>query len=185
MGMEIQILNWIQELHTPLGDMFWPALTKLGNAGMIWILLAVVLLLIPGTRRSGLILAAALLVDMILCNGLLKPLIARIRPYEVNTAVTLLVAKPTDFSFPSGHTAAAFTSAAALFFAGEKRLWKAAFVLAVLLAFSRLYLYVHYPTDVMGGMIIGIITGYAGNWIINQLEKWKKLNRRDKLEQGK
>lgn len=166
MGMEIHILDWIQGLHSPAGDMFWSMVTRLGNAGIIWILLAAVLLIIPGTRKSGVILAVALCVDLLLCNQVLKPAFARVRPFDVNTTVRLLIPRPGDYSFPSGHTAASFTAAAALFFAGEKKLWKPALVLAALIAFSRLYLYVHYPTDILGGMAVGVIAGYMGCVIV-------------------
>lgn len=138
---------------------------------MIWILLAAVLLIIPRTRKSGLIMAAALCVDLVLCNSIMKPAFARIRPFDVNTAVSLLVARPGDFSFPSGHTAASFTAVAALYFAGKGKLWKPALLLAVLIAFSRLYLYVHYPTDILGGMAVGVIAGYAGCRIVNWIGK--------------
>jgi len=160
--MEIEILSMLQKIRTPLLDIFMSNITKLSNAGIVWILLTIVLLLIPKTRKSGLILASALIVDLILCNGILKPLIARIRPFDVNSAIQLIVAKPHDYSFPSGHTAASFTAVMALYLAGEKKLWKIALVLAVLIAFSRLYLYVHYPTDVLGGIITGAIAGYIG-----------------------
>lgn len=166
MGLEIQILDWIQNLHGPVGDAFWPLVTRLGDAGIIWILLAVVLLIIPRTRKSGVVLAVALCVDLVLCNRILKPVIARVRPFDVNTAVSLLIPKPGDFSFPSGHTAASFTAAAALYFAGEKKLWKPALALASLIAFSRLYLYVHYPTDILGGMAAGVIAGFMGFVIV-------------------
>ena len=95
------------------------------------------------------------MVDIILCNGLLKHLFARIRPCEINTAAQLLIPEPADFSFPSEHTAASFAAVTALFLAGEKRLWKIALPVAMLIAFSRLYLYVHYPTDILGGMVTG------------------------------
>ena len=160
--MEIQILNIIQNLRTDIGDTIVPLITKLGDAGMIWICLTIVLLIIPKTRKTGVIMMAALLVDVLLCNVLIKNLVARTRPFDVNTAVQLLVAKPRDYSFPSGHTAASFASVTALYLAGEKKLWKIALVLAVLIAFSRLYLYVHYPTDVLGGIITGAIAGYIG-----------------------
>lgn len=172
MGIEISILNLIQKLRTPLGDRVMCMITKLGNAGAIWIVLALVLLMIPKTRRKAAILLTSLAVDVVLCNLLLKPLVARVRPFEVNTAVQLLVAKPQDFSFPSGHTAASFASAAALYLAGEKKLWKPVLVLAVLIAFSRLYLYVHYPTDVLGGAVLGSFAGYAGYRIMKKI--WKK-----------
>lgn len=172
--MEISILDWLQSMRTPIGDVVIPLITKLGDAGMIWIVLSVILLFIPRTRESGAILAAALCVDVVLCNGILKNLFRRIRPCDVNISIQLLVARPDDFSFPSGHTAASFAAVAALMLAGEKKLWVPALVLAVFIAFSRLYLYVHYPTDILGGIAVGILAGYAGHWIVNQLRKRKK-----------
>ena len=171
--MEIEILSMLQKIRTPLLDIFMSNITKLGNAGIVWILLTIVLLLIPKTRKSGLILASALIVDLILCNGILKPLIARIRPFDVNSAIQLIVAKPHDYSFPSGHTAASFTAVMALYLAGEKKMWKAALVLAVLIALSRLYLYVHYPTDIIGGVIFGSLSGYLGYKIVEWIQKKK------------
>ena len=167
MSIELKILDLIQILHTPFLDRLMCFVTKLGNAGAIWILAAAILLLIPKTRKTGAVVVVALLIDAILCNGILKPFIARIRPCDINPEISLLIPKPDDFSFPSGHTAAAFTTAAALYFTGEKNLWKPALVLAVLIAFSRLYLYVHYPTDVLGGIAVGVLAGYAGWRIIN------------------
>jgi undecaprenyl-diphosphatase len=90
---------------------------------------------------------------------LAKPLIGRVRPCDVNTAVQLLIARPADFSFPSGHSASSFAAVFALYFRGA-RLWKPALALAVLIAFSRLYLYVHYPSDVLAGILIGAAIGW-------------------------
>ena len=87
--MEIQILNIIQNLRTDIGDTIVPLITKLGDAGMIWICLTIVLLIIPKTRKTGVIMMAALLVDVLLCNVLIKNLVARTRPFDVNTAVQL------------------------------------------------------------------------------------------------
>ena len=171
--MEIQILNIIQNLRTDIGDTIVPLITKLGDAGMIWICLTIVLLIIPKTRKTGVIMMAALLVDVLLCNVLIKNLVARTRPFDVNTAVQLLVAKPRDYSFPSGHTAASFTAVMALYLAGEKKMWKAALVLAVLIALSRLYLYVHYPTDIIGGVVFGSLSGYLGYKIVEWIQKKK------------
>ena len=158
--MEIHILDMIQNLRTPIGDVVVPLITRLGDAGIIWIILTVLLLIIPKTRKTGEIMMAALLV-------------ARTRPFDVNTAVQLLVAKPRDYSFPSGHTAASFASVTALYLAGEKKMWKAALVLAVLIALSRLYLYVHYPTDIIGGVIFGSLSGYLGYKIVEWIQKKK------------
>lgn len=149
-------------MHTPFLDKIMVFITRLGDAGIIWIVLSIVLLLIPKTRKSGAVMVVALVVDVLLCNIVLKNLVARTRPYDVNTGVHLLVAKLHDYSFPSGHTAASFASVTALYLAGEKKLWKFALVLACLIAISRLYLYVHYPTDVLGGILFGVISGYLG-----------------------
>lgn len=173
MSIEFQILDWIQTLRTPVLDAVMCAVTHLGDVGIIWILLAVLLLTIPKTRRSGVVLFCAFAMDVVLCNIILKPAIGRIRPCEINTAVQLLVARPHDFSFPSGHTAASFAAVGALYFAGEKKLWKPALVLAVLIAFSRLYLYVHYPSDIIGGIVVGLMAGYAGKRIADWMkQKW-------------
>ena len=117
---------------------------------------------------------AALILDLILCNGILKNLFHRVRPYDIRTSIELLVKRPLDYSFPSGHTAASFAAVVALSFAGEKRAWKAALVLACLIAFSRMYLYVHYPTDVLGGVLVGILAGYGGYRVVKALEQYKK-----------
>lgn len=162
MNIELSILDWIQTLHTPFLDKIMVFITRLGDAGIIWIMLSIVLLLIPKTRKSGAVMVVALVVDVLLCNIVLKNLVARTRPYDVNTGVHLLVAKLHDYSFPSGHTAASFASVTALYLAGEKKLWKFALVLACLIAISRLYLYVHYPTDVLGGILFGVISEYLG-----------------------
>ena len=167
MNIELRILDWVQTLHTPFLDKIMVFITKLGDVGIIWIMLSLVLLLMPKTRKSGVVMVAALIVDALLCNIVLKNLVARIRPYDVNTEIQLLIAKLHDYSFPSGHTAASLASVTALYLAGEKRLWKPALVLACLLAISRLYLYVHYPTDVLGGILFGVVSGYLGYGIIS------------------
>ncbi len=175
--MELRFLDFLQTIHTPLLDKILAFITSLGNAGIIWIVLAVVLLILPKTRKVGMIVGAALLVDLVLCNLILKNLVARVRPYDVNTAIAILIKKPLDFSFPSGHTAASFAAMTALFLAKMKKAWIAALILAVLIAFSRLYFYVHYPTDVLGGIVVGILSGVLGYVIVEKLEKLRKTAR--------
>ena len=172
--MELQVLDALQTIHNPVLDALMCAITRLGDAGIFWILLCMVLLILPKTRRSGVILMAALLVDLVICNGILKPLVHRIRPFDVKTGIELLVKRPMDYSFPSGHTAASFASVMALYLAGEKKIWISSLGLAVLIAFSRLYLYVHYPTDVLGGVVIGVMAGALGYWLVKKVEELKK-----------
>lgn len=165
-GIELQILDMIQTWRTPILDSFMSAITRLGDGGVFWIALAVVLLVIPKTRKYGIVMAVALILDLLICNICLKNLVARSRPYDVNTAIELIARKPRDYSFPSGHTAAAFTATLALYFARCKKWWILSLVLAVLIAISRLYLYMHFPTDVLGGIFIGVLCGYLANKII-------------------
>ena len=175
--MELRFLDFLQTIHTPLLDKILAFITSLGNAGIVWIVLVVVLLILPKTRKTGIIVAAALLMDLILCNLILKNLVARGRPYDVNTAIAILIKKPLDFSFPSGHTAASFAAMTALFLAKMKKAWIAALILAVLIAFSRVYFYVHYPTDVLGGAVVGILSGIIGYAIVEKIDKRRKTAR--------
>ena len=171
-SMEFAVLNWIQ-LHcrSEALDAVLPFVSWICDHGEVWILLAVILLAFKKTRRTGAVVAVALALDVVCCNLLLKPLIGRVRPFVVNPAVELLVSAPMDASFPSGHTASSFAAAAALRAAGS-RLWLPAFVLAALIAFSRLYLYVHWPSDVLAGGVLGIFLGFAGDRVVSALERW-------------
>ena len=169
MSIEFKILDFIQTLHTQVLDKIMVGVTKLGDVGIIWIILTAILLIIPKTRRTGGVMLVALVVQTVLCNVILKNLFARTRPYDVNTTVQLLVPKLHDFSFPSGHTSASFTAVSALYFSKDK-LWKPALILACLIAVSRLYLYVHYPTDVLGGLLLGVLSGYIGYKIMEKVK---------------
>ena len=162
---DFSILEALQGCRTPFLDKFFAAVTHLGDRGVFWIALAAVLLCVPKTRRLGLCVAAALLFNGLFCNLLLKPLIARPRPYVLRE-IALLISAPKDYSFPSGHTAAASAAVTALALC-RSRLAVPAGVLALILAFSRLYLYVHYPTDVLAGALLGCLCGFAG-WLVCQ-----------------
>ena len=159
---ELAVLDWLQaHLRCDFLDAVMPWISRICDHGEIWILLAAVLLLLRKHRWTGMSLSFALILDLICCNIVLKPLVGRIRPFLVNTAVELLTAPPADASFPSGHTAASFAAVFALRASGSP-LWKPALVLAAGIAFSRLYLYVHWPTDVLGGILVGAAAGWAG-----------------------
>ena len=167
-------IELFQPLHNPVLTVIMKFFTTIGEGGAVWILAAVLLLLFKKTRKAGIILAGALILCLLSCNIALKNLVARPRPCWRREDLEMLIAIPKDFSFPSGHTAASFTAVVALSFAGEKRAWKAALVLACLIAFSRMYLYVHYPTDVLGGVLVGIAAGYGGYRVVKALERYKK-----------
>ena len=173
--MEFVILDWIQaHLRCGFLDAVLPVISWTSNHGEIWILLALCLLAAKRTRRQGVTVAAALLMDLLCCNMILKPLIGRVRPFAVNPLVELLVVAPLDASFPSGHTAVSFAAVFALK-AGDSPLWKPALVLASVIAFSRLYLYVHWPTDVLAGMLLGAALGYAANLAVKKgMERMEK-----------
>ena len=173
--MELTILDFIQEhMRNAFLDVVMPFVSTLGNAGFIWSALTIVLLISKKHRKTGILMALALVFDVIFCNGILKNAVARTRPFDVNTAISLLVKKPTDYSFPSGHTAASFAAVTALFFAKEKYRYPA-LVLAVLIAFSRLYLYVHYPTDILGGILVGILCGVIAYLITRKKLKFGSM----------
>lgn len=168
---ELAILDWIQ-LHLRCGflDAVLPVISWTCNHGELWIVLAALLLLTKRRRRYGAAVACALVLDLVSCNIILKPLVGRIRPFAVNPAVELLAAPPLDASFPSGHTAASFAAVFALKAAGSP-LWKPALALAVVIAFSRLYLYVHWPSDVLGGALLGAAVGWAGARLVERAAK--------------
>ena len=178
MDWEFQLLDWIQMLRNPALDGFFSNITHVG--GVVWIVWALVLLCVPKTRKAGVILSFALLADLILCNGLLKPLVGRIRPYDVNDTIALIVAKEKDFSFPSGHTAICFAGTTAIYLAKQIKMGHIALGIAILVAISRMYLYMHYPTDVLGGMVVGVIAGFLGYTFSMEILRKVKVSKENK-----
>ena len=167
-AFELNILWWIREhLTNPFLDTVMPYISSLARHGEFWILVALILLCFKKTRKAGVAMGIAMAVGYLIGNIGMKNLFARTRPYDV-TEVKLLVAKLHDFSFPSGHTLVSFEAATALWFYHRK--WGvAAFVLAALIGLSRLYLFVHYPTDVLAGAVLGIGIGLAACFVTNRL----------------
>lgn len=170
---EINILNFIQDTFAcPFLDKVMPIITIFGDKGIFWIAVALILIIIKKTRKTGVMMGAALLLGLIIGNVILKNAIARTRPYDVNTAMQaeLLVKALSDFSFPSGHTLASFEAATVLLIR-DKRFGIPALVLAVLIALSRLYLYVHYPTDVLAGALLGEFIGIFACYLVDKIYK--------------
>ena len=172
-NFDLPILDWIvANLWCPFLDKVMPVITVLGDAGIFWIAIAVVLLIFPKTRKIGLGMAAALIMGLLICNCMLKPLTARIRPYDYQwehfgVTIKLLIEAQHDFSFPSGHTIASF-EAATVILLHNKKFGIPAILLACLIAFSRLYLYVHYPTDVIVSVILGIGLAFLGKFLVQK-----------------
>ena len=186
--MEIQILHWFETLHNPITNPIFYVITTLGNAGWFWIVLAVLMLTVlpKKYKKAGLTMAIALILSLIFCNGIMKHLWARPRAFWVagqnfvvgNEFENLygIFNSIHDYSFPSGHSSASFAAAVSIFM-WRKKEGSAALVLAALIAFSRLYFTVHYPTDVLVGTITGALYGVAAYFIVKTLmNKVPKLN---------
>lgn len=163
--MDIALLNAIQDhLRSPFMDAAMPFVTHLGDLAVVWLVAAAVLIAQPKRRAWGIGVLVAVLVAAVVGAFLLKPLFGRIRPYEAHGFLGLLIPPPLGSSFPSNHSLVSFAAAAALCCVPDKgRLSTALKVLAVtfacLIAFSRLYLFVHYPSDVLAGAVIGMLIG--------------------------
>jgi len=169
---EIGILDAIQEhIACPFLDAVFPVITMLGEAGIFWILTAVVLLFFKKTRRAGIAMGIALIMGLLVGNLCMKNIFQRVRPYDWNPDAVLLIERLSDFSFPSGHTLASFEASGVLLLTHRKKLGYPALIIAILVAFSRLYLYVHYPTDVLTSVVLGLLFAFLSTKIINALCK--------------
>jgi len=180
-SFDLPILDWIQaNLQSGFMDFIMPIITMFGDEGIFWIVCAVLLAIFPKTRKIGLGMGFAMAMGLLVCNVILKPLVGRIRPYdfqinELGKTWTdflvngkLLIEGLSDYSFPSGHTIASFEACTVLML-GNKKLGIPATILAIAIAFSRMYLYVHYPTDVIASVILGSLFGIFGWWASNKL----------------
>ena len=171
--MDFAILDFIQNYFTNgIMDFIMKFVTRLGDGGLLWIIVAVVLLCFKKTRKVGIFVAVSLILTAIIGNVILKNIFQRVRPF-IEANHTIIINPPGGFSFPSGHTSSSFAAAAALGI-GYKKYAPYFYVLAVLIGFSRLYLYVHYPSDVLVGAILGIgIALICKKLIYNKIENVK------------
>ena len=173
-SFDLPILDWIQaNLQNGFLDFIMPIITLFGEGGVFWIVWSVLLLFFPKTRRTGVGMIIALLLGVLICNVTLKPLVGRPRPYDFQEEhfgiiIDLLIDKQHDFSFPSGHTIACFEACIVLLL-NDKRMGIPATILAVLVAFSRLYLYVHYPSDVIVSVFLGSLFAVIGNAVAQRI----------------
>ena len=196
-SFDLPILDWIQSnLQSGLMDTVMPIITLFGDAGIFWMIWASLLLFFPKTRRTGLGMWFALAMGLLVCNITLKPLVGRMRPYDyqiqelgktwndILVGGKLLVETPHDFSFPSGHTIASFEACTVLMM-NFPAMGIPATILASLIAFSRLYLYVHYPTDVIFSLFAGTFFGLLGNMIAHRIKLPDRLPLPGKRKKGK
>ena len=160
--MELSILHAIQSLHHPVLDQIMIGVFNnfVGSIGQLWIVIGLVLLLIPKTRKCGAAVLLSYVASYLIGNVWLKDLIARPRPCAVDETVSMIVKKPGSFSCPSVHTYLAFSSAMAIYHYYRKA-GIGVFVFAALVGFSRMYFFVHYPTDVLFGAVLGILTAFV------------------------
>ena len=168
MNLDGNILVFMQEhIRTAILTPIITFITTLGNKGIIWILISFILLISKKTRKTGMICLCALTGSFLINNQILKNLFNRARPFDSLNLIIPLIERPTDFSFPSGHTASSFACAWVLVRKLPKRLGIPAIILASLIAFSRMYLGVHYPSDVIAGVISGILISYLAEFVVN------------------
>lgn len=183
MSLDWEILRGIRTvLACPFLDLLMPKITALGNSGAIWLLAAAGLLCTKKYRKQGVLLLGGLVLGVLVGNVCLKNIVARPRPCWLDPTVPLLIETPMDFSFPSGHTLSSAIGATILTRTDRRFGW-AAIPLAVLIAFSRLYLYVHFPSDVLGGALLGLCIGWlvfsggsrAEAWLLPHLKSSRML----------
>ena len=169
---DANVMAFLQErLRTPFGDAVMPYFSYLAELGLIWILISVALLIRRRTRLTGVTVLCAVVLGLLLGQFLLKALIPRDRPFQAfPDLVQLLISPPSGHSFPSGHTAVSFAAATALFL-GHKKLGIPALILAALIGFSRSYLFVHWPTDVLAGAVLGVACALLVHYLLPRFTK--------------
>lgn len=180
LNFDSSILLWIQDcVRNPILNPVFALITHLGDAGIFWIALSLVLCIPKKTRKAGVAGLIALIFSVLINNVFLKNVVGRIRPYEIIENLELLtimgIKKATDASFPSGHTGASIAAAVAYIKYLPKKFWIPGLVLAILISLSRLYIGIHYPTDVIAGAIIGAALGVLAGILLDFiLKKWKE-----------
>jgi undecaprenyl-diphosphatase len=195
LGLDRAVFEWIERVFFDRGisAIITPVMafiTHLGDGGALWVALALGLIVFKKTRRCGITLAVALLCMMLINDLLLKPLIARPRPFNLELwkdwfVFPEIISRPSSFSFPSGHTSSSFAAATALTSLKKKSVYIPAFILAALIAFSRIYLHVHYCTDVLFGMAAGIAYGIIAICLVYFISKLiKKCKKESEINRG-
>ena len=172
LNLDVGFLLFLQDsVRNPILNSIMIFITSLGNGGMLWIAATVLLMIPKKTRKVGLMSAIALLGSLIINNNLIKNLVQRPRPFRTFPELQIIIPTPSEFSFPSGHTSSSFAAAAVFYRHLPKKLGVPSVVLAGLIGFSHLYVGVHYPTDVIAGVIMGILLSYMAEFLVDFIGK--------------
>lgn len=171
------LLLAVQSLRQDWLDPLVVCYTHLGDAGAVWIALGLLLLCFRPTRKAGAAALLALVLGLVCTNLTLKPLVSRPRPWLSLAELVPLVAEHDPNSFPSGHTCAAFAACVAWFVTLPRKWGTVAVTAAVCMGLSRLYVGVHYPSDVLVGALVGSLCGLAACRLVNEYERRRTLRR--------
>ncbi|MBQ0000139.1 MAG: phosphatase PAP2 family protein [Clostridiales bacterium] len=177
MNWEFRVLDFIErKFHSKRWTRMMKLATNFGEKGIFLSIWTLIMGANKKTRKEGVTMGLGLIIEALLCNLVLKPSVGRTRPYDIREKIELLIPKLKDASFPSGHTGATFATAAALFFSKTK-MWIPAALMACSTGFSRMYFYVHYPTDILGGAALGVSSGWAAARLQKRWEKKRHAKR--------
>ncbi|MBE5937313.1 MAG: phosphatase PAP2 family protein [Lachnospiraceae bacterium] len=169
-SFDYTILDWFISIQNPILTSVMKTLTNVGEWGILWICIAIVLIIKKSTRHIGITVLLALILSAVVCNGVLKNVVARPRPCWLHPKINMLIGIPTDYSFPSGHTSSSFAAAVAML-AWNKVIGIPAVVTACIMGITRLYFTVHFPTDVIAGAVIGAMLGFVAYTVVNRQKR--------------
>lgn len=183
--IEGPLLLWIQEnLRQDWLTPIMQVITRFGDGGIFWIAFCILLLCIPRSRKMAIAPSLSLALNGLVTNVWLKNVIGRVRPYVRFSDLVVLTTLPSDTSFPSGHTAASFAVAAGVYMAGWRKAGTALYIFAAMIGFSRMYLGVHFPSDVIGGAIVGVLCAWVIRKIIDRVIKFQKDRKKKKRKKS-
>ncbi len=186
MEWEFEFLHALQNLHNDVLDELMLFITTLGDVGLLWIVTGILLAVVPGigkeskehlkTRRiMGICILLSIALNFLLSNLVVKNIIQRPRPYSVDLSLIPKII-PSEYSYPSGHTSSSFAAATSIYMV-NKRAGGVAFAVAAIIAFTRMYFGVHYPTDIIGGIVMGISCAIAVKAMVDRVMKEKGLSK--------
>lgn len=167
---DFAILDALQTIHNPFLNIFLGLFSYIGEGGILWIALSILCTIIKKTRAMGYAMMLSLSYVGIFNELLIKNIIKRERPFTLRPEIDVIVYRPSSYSFPSGHTCTSFACSTAIF-CFNKKLGVAAYIVSALIGFSRNYFFVHFPTDVLCGMLEGIILGILASLIVKRISE--------------